>query len=488
MSWKTKAEPILARFPVIEPPAGHLSVSEKAKWTAVVLLLYAILTNIELIGLGAGSTGGGLEQYRTILAGQQGTLLQVGIAPIVTASIVMQLLQGANLIGIDPTDPRDKIISQGLQNVLIVLVSIMTAIPLAFSGGFIVPDTNLAATLGVSLFTVEVLLFIQMALGGILILYMNEIVNKWGVGSGVGVFIVAGVSQRFIGGIVAIPQLGGTSGLVYQYYQIISGSVEMGSIFTADGLQSWVFGPGSLLAIFSTLAIIFTVVYVESSRIEIPLRHAQHKIGGGKYPIKLIYASVLPMILVRAIQINIQFMGQALYDQMGDSLPAIIGVYSGGQPVGGLLYYLNPINRPQDWMWWLGTTSNEVWQIMLRVFTDMFIMVVGGAIFAVFWVRTTNMGPASVADQIQLSEMQIKGFRRNTQSYEKVLERYIPQVTVIGGALVGLLAVLANMFGTIGQVDGIGLLLTISILYKIYEELGKEYVKEQFGQYFGQLS
>jgi len=483
MSWKSRAEPFLARFPVIKPPAGHVSVREKAKWTAVVLLLYAVLTNIELIGLGAGSGGGVIEQYRTILAGQQGTILQVGIAPIVTASIVMQLLQGANLIGIDPSDPRDKIISQGLQNVLIVVVSVMTAIPLAFTGGYIVPDTGLASTLGVSLFAVESLLFVQMALGGIIILYMNEIVNKWGVGSGVGVFIIAGVSQRFIGGIFAFPQVGGTSGLLYQYYQIIIGSVEMGSVFTAEGLQSWLFGPGSLLAVISTVLIIYTVVWVQSSQVEIPLSHAQSKMGGGKYPIKLIYASVLPLILVRAIQINIQFIGQAMYDQFGEAMPSFIGVYSGGEPISGLLYYLSPINRPEDWMWWLGSTSNEVWQIVLRVFTDMTLMVIGGAIFAVFWVRTTNMGPNSVANQIQLSRMQIKGFRQNTRSYEKVLERYIPQVTVIGGAFIGLLAVLANMLGTIGQVDGIGLLLTISILYKIYEELGEEWVRNRANKF-----
>jgi len=56
-----------------------------------------------------------------------------------------------------------------------------------------------------------------------------------------------------------------------------------------------------------------------------------------------------------------------------------------------------------------------------------------------------------------------------------VLERYIPQVTVIGGALVGLLAVMANMLGTIGGVSGTGLLLTVSITYKLYEEIAEEF-------------
>jgi preprotein translocase subunit SecY len=74
--------------------------------------------------------------------------------------------------------------------------------------------------------------------------------------------------------------------------------------------------------------------------------------------------------------------------------------------------------------------------------------------------------------------MQIPGFRQNVRSIERVLEQYIPQVTVIGGALVGLLAVMANMLGTIGGVSGTGLLLTVSITYKLYEEIAEEQLME----------
>jgi preprotein translocase subunit SecY len=74
--------------------------------------------------------------------------------------------------------------------------------------------------------------------------------------------------------------------------------------------------------------------------------------------------------------------------------------------------------------------------------------------------------------------MQIPGFRRNPQVIERVMERYIPQVTVLGGALVGLLAVMANMLGTVGQVSGTGLLLTVSITYKLYEEIAEEQLME----------
>jgi preprotein translocase subunit SecY len=164
-------------------------------------------------------------------------------------------------------------------------------------------------------------------------------------------------------------------------------------------------------------------------------------------------------------------------------MPGWLGTYatSGAgtaEPVGGLFYYLAPIYSYQDWMWFLGTTSNPPSQILLRVSVDLFIMVVGGAIFAIFWVETADMGPEATAQQIQNSGMQIPGFRQSPGVIEKVLERYIPQVTVIGGALVGLLAVMANMLGTIGAVSGTGLLLTVSITYKLYEEIAEEQLME----------
>jgi preprotein translocase subunit SecY len=208
--------------------------------------------------------------------------------------------------------------------------------------------------------------------------------------------------------------------------------------------------------------------------------------------VKLIYASVLPMILVRALQANIQFLGRILYKQsppeesaivlFGERLPWL-GQYNkpqdgAAQPIDGLFYYLAPIYSRGDWMWWLGRTSAEPWQIMIRVGVDLTFMVIGGAIFAIFWVETTGMGPKATAKQIQNSGMQIPGFRQSPGVTEKVLERYIPQVTVIGGALVGLLAVMANMLGTIGQVTGTGLLLTVSITYKLYEEIAEEQLME----------
>jgi len=484
MSWKDTAEPVLTRMPSVRRPEGHVPFKRKLGWTAGILVLYFFLTNVFLFGLPQGETGAEVfGQFRSILAGGQGTILQLGIGPIVTASIVLQLLGGADLLGLDTQqNPRDQVLYQGLQKLLVVVMIVLTGLPMVFAGNFLPPSETLAATFPMGETGVRLLIFSQIFVGGLLILFMDEVVSKWGVGSGIGLFIIAGVSQRLMGGILYLPALnpsGDTGGLIHTWWEMATGGIDIAPILTAQGIQDLLLSPGSLLAIATTLIIFVVVVYAESVRVEIPLSNARVKGARGRYPVKLIYASVLPMILVRALQANIQFLGRILNAQLG-GLPAWLGTYgSNGNPTGGLFYFLAPIRDPGQWMFFAGMgQGNAAWEIILRVGVDLTFMVIGGAIFAVFWVETTDMGPDATARQIHNSGMQIPGFRQNVRSIERVLEQYIPQVTIIGGALVGLLAVLANMMGTIGGVSGTGLLLTVSITYKIYEEIAEEQLME----------
>ncbi len=474
MSWKETAAPVLTRMPTVARPEGHIPFRRKLGWTAGVLVLYFFLTNVIIFG--ANTQGDLYGQFRSILAGGQGTVLHLGIGPIVTASIVLQLLGGANLLGLDTSNPRDQALYQGLQKLLVVVMICLTGIPMVFMGGLIQPDAQVGAQLGVGAFGVQWLIFAQLFVGGLLILFMDEVISKWGVGSGIGLFIIAGVSQRLVGGLIQWGGLGQGSqeGFFIAWFNILTGQIDIGPPLSQQGLESIFFGPGQIIALCTTVLIFVIVVYAESVRVEIPLSHAKVRGARGRFPVKLIYASVLPMILVRALQANIQFLGRLLNGQLAQ-MPAWLGTYNQqGQPIEGLFYYFNPI-RSQNWM---GTLSTQPIDILLRIGVDLTFMVLGGALFAMFWVETTDMGPEATAKQIQDSGMQIPGFRRNPGVMEKVLERYIPQVTVIGGALVGLLAVGANMLGTIGGVSGTGLLLTVSITYKLYEEIAEEQMME----------
>jgi preprotein translocase subunit SecY len=105
-------------------------------------------------------------------------------------------------------------------------------------------------------------------------------------------------------------------------------------------------------------------------------------------------------------------------------------------------------------------------------------MIGASIIFAKFWIETTNMGAASVAKQIQSSGMQIPGFRRDPKVMERVLNKYIPAITVFSGAVVGILASGADLIGTVGQTSGTGLLLAVGIVIQFYEAVGREQLME----------
>ncbi len=323
---------------------------------------------------------------------------------------------------------------------------------------------------------------------------MDEIVSKWGIGSGVSLFIVAGIAQALVAGVISwlppnIKQpvgLGNQTaaanlpvGIIFKWEYMVTNPPGLSGWLQPDTIFNFLY-TSEILALLATIAIFLMVVYVESTRIEIPLAHSSVRGARGKFPVKLIYASVLPMILVRALQANFQMIGLFLYKNYNIDL---LGTYSvtGNYPTGGIMFYINPIRGMQDWVPSLVSQSMPgigIWQILLHVFTDAFILIAGGIIFAIFWVETTGMGASRVAKQIQKSGMQIPGFRRNEQVIEKVVSRYIPKVTVIGGAFVGLLTLIASLFGVLGMVSGTGMLLCVSIIYQLYEKLASEQLME----------
>jgi preprotein translocase subunit SecY len=486
---KDRIEPFLKRLPAVKRPEKHVHFRRKLMWTVAILVLYFILANISVFGLSKSSQDI-FSAYRAILAGASGSIILLGIGPIVTASIVLQLLVGAEVLPLDTTDPKDQAIFQGLQKLLVFVMIILETLPQMY--GMLIPDTTLAATLGVDTGVISAIIFIQVVIGGVLILYMDEIVSKWGIGSGVSLFIVAGVAQALVGGILnwnppAMGQPLGASvsgigyndpvGIIFKWQYLLT-SIPQSQLLSTDGILMML-TRGDVFALIATIAIFLIVVYVESTRIEIPLSHAAVRGARGKFPVKLIYASVLPMILVRVVQANIQMIGSFLYAR-GITILGTYNQYGTPQPPG-LMFFLNPIHSWNDWLPPFVTSAYpgiSTWAILLHLFVDAFILVGGGILFAIFWVETTGMGSTRVAKQIQKSGMQIPGFRRNEQVIEKVVARYIPKVTVIGGAFIGVLTLFASMFGLIGGVGGTGMLLAVSIIYQLYEKVASEQLME----------
>ncbi len=471
--------PFAERIPSVERPKRHVHFREKFAWTAAILLLYFMLCNVPVFGLSPESIDI-FEAYRALFAGATGSILALGIGPIVTASIVLQLLVGAGIIRLDLTNPEDRAAYQAFQRLLVIIMIVVEAAA-QIGGRLLLPDAKIAEILGVPTSVISLLIFLQLCLGGLLIIYMDEVVSKWGIGSGVSLFILASVSQAMVVGLfnwIVPPGHELPAGIVPRLFVIFT-TYPAEYLLSGEGLI-YLLITGGILAIITTIIIIMLVVFFEGTRVEIPLAHSMIRGARGRFPIKLIYASVLPMIFVRALQATIVAFGAMLYHRG----ITIFGEYVGSTPVSGLMFYLSPINSPYDWVPALYKSQGAAfamvpdWAIILHLLIDATILVAGGVIFAIFWVETSGMDARTVASQIAKSSMQIPGFRKSPQVLERLLSRYIPKVTIIGGATVGVLALISNMLGTIGGVGGTSLLLAVSIAYRFYEQLSREQLTE----------
>lgn len=472
-------KPYLERIPSVERPKGHVHFRQRFMWTSAILILYFILVNVPVFGLSEDSVDI-FRAYRALFAGATGSILALGIGPIVTASIILQLLVGAGIIKLDLTNPDDRAAYQEFQRFLVFVMIAVEALP-QIGAGLLLPDLDLAEKLGVSPAFISFLIFIQLFIGGVLIVYMDEVVSKWGIGSGVSLFILAGIAQAIVVGLfnwIVPPGNVLPAGIIPRWFYFAQ-HYSLEQLLSGSGLVMLML-EGGILALITTAVIILLVVFFEGTRVEIPIAHAMVRGARGRFPIKLIYASVLPMIFVRALQANIVMIGQILHARG----ITIFGEFVNGHPVSGLMFYLSPINSPYDWVPELVRSKGAAfamipdWAIYLHLLIDALILVAGGIIFAVFWVQTTGMDAKTVARQIAKSGMQIPGFRKSPVVLEKLFERYIPKVTIIGGALIGILTLVSNMLGTIGNVSGTGLLLAVSIAYRFYEDLARQQLTE----------
>jgi preprotein translocase subunit SecY len=487
-------KPIADRLPAVKRPEGHVHFRTKMMWVVVILIIYFFMTNVYIYGLDQAESLDLFAQYRTIMAGASGSILQLGIGPIVTASIIMQLFVGAKIIKLDLTKKEDKACYQSFLKLLVIVMIVVESVPQVF--GYLIPSATFTSSFGLG--GARTLIILQLIAGSYIIFLMDEVVSKWGIGSGISLFIAAGVSESLFTGTInwnpisagAVSLSNLPAGTVPKTIYILS---NMNAADMANGGYELLLlgGPNPLIALVGTIAIFLIVAYLESTRIELPLSHGSARGARGRYPIKLIYASNIPVILMMALLANISMFALLFYTNPTlSNIPFLghndlIGYFDPGstQAAGGFAWY---VSAPQGLTSWLlpiidpvmygnghGAVSN-----LMRVVIYFTVMVLGSIMFAKFWIQTTNMGAESVANQIQKSGMQIPGFRRDPRVLRRVLERYIPIVTILSGAIVGALAAGADLIGTTGNASGTGVLLTVGILIQFYEAMGREQMME----------
>ena len=485
-------KPLVDRWPAIKKPKGHVPFRTKLLWTLICLILYYILSQTMIYGLAPESTDL-FAGFRFVIAGESGSIVHLGIGPIVTASIILQLFVGAKIINLNLEDEDDRAFYQGFQKILIVIVIFVEAIPQVF--GYLSPSSALIDKVGA--FWARGIIVLQLFIGAMIVFWMDELISKWGIGSGVSLFIAAGVSTAIVTGLfswlpanagevlsVSNPPAGTIPKTIY-----LTSQMSLAQLMGGGFEQIFISPPNPVVALIGTSIIFLFVVYAESSSVELPLAHERVRGARGRYPLRLMYASNIPVILMSALFANINMFGMLLWRS---NIPVIggawwIGQYEAGSthPVAGGIWYLTAPNGLYSWLLPLIDRRYAAYlqghtpvQMILRLIIFSAVFLLGCVFFGKFWIETTNMGPEAVARQIESSGMQIPGFRRDPRVLKKVLERYIPALTVLSSLLVGLLAIFADMIGTVGNTSGTGVLLTVGIVIRLYEDIAREQAME----------
>ena len=455
-------KPIARFFPDIKPPDRKVAFNEKIFWTAIALIIYFVMAQVPLYGIGTAGLNDPLGSLRVIFASNRGTLMELGIGPIVTAGLILQVLAGSKMVNIDMSNPEDRSLFTSASKILSVVMTVFEASAYIIGG-----------TYGALPVTTEIVVMLQLVGAGLIVLLLDELLQKgWGLGSGISLFIAAGVASTIWWDSVAPmgPMADGKYlGAVVAFAQGVLSRQSITRVLSRTG------GLPDMVAFMTTLGIFAIIIYFNGMRVEIPVSYARYRGFRGKFPLKLFYVSNIPVIFAAALFGNIYFISQLLWQRYNSTNSNfwfnLLGTFTTQgtqyQPSGGLVYYVVPPNN-------LSLAMAEP----LRALVYAILLIIGCVFFAVTWVEVGGMDARTVAKQLLDSGMQIEGFRRSEVPIRQLLERYIPTVTILGAILIGAIAAGADFLGAFGS--GTGILLTVGIIEQYYQIFVQERITELY--------
>eukprot|EP01029_Cantina_marsupialis_P015611 TRINITY_DN3424_c0_g1_i2.p1 TRINITY_DN3424_c0_g1~~TRINITY_DN3424_c0_g1_i2.p1 ORF type:complete len:512 (+),score=114.07 TRINITY_DN3424_c0_g1_i2:65-1600(+) len=492
-------QPVARFIPQVKKSTRNVALKEKLGWTAVVLLVYLVCCQIPLFGIQSSMGQDPFQWLRMIMASNRGTLMELGISPLVTSSLILQFIQNAKIIDCDMNNAQDRALFEALQKIFGIIFTMGQAFMFIMSGMY--GPIGELGTMNI------IVVLVQLVIAGVIVLLMDELLQNYGLGSGISLFIATNVCESIVWKSFSPSQLNVGRGMEYEgavvalFHFLITRSDRARALHYAFQ-RSYLPNMSNLLA---TVGIFVLVVYLQGFRVNIGVKNARQRGATGQYPIKLFYTSNMPIILQSALVTNMYMISQMLYKKFsGNMLVNILGQWvesqgSRGQavPVAGLAYYMSPphsvtemISDPIHAVFYiifvLGKffiMSMHVWVCVtvfcffifegrnLWMFSNFFVLCAATCgLFSKLWIDVAGQSPRDVARQFREQDMVVMGHRQSSSI--KVLQRYIPIAAAFGGVCIGALSVTADLLGAIGS--GTGILLAVTTIYGYYETIAKD--------------
>ena len=461
--------PFLSVLPEVQSADRKVPFREKVLYTMVALFIFLVCSQLPLYGIQNSNGADPWYWARVIMASNRGTTMELGISPIVTSGLVMQLLAGSKIIEVDNSIKEDRALMNGAQKLLGVLITIGEAVAYVVSGMY--GDVR---ELGAGN---AILIIVQLFFAGIIVICLDELLQKgYGLGSGISLFIATNICENIIWKAFSPTTINSGRGIEFEgavialFHLLITRSDKVRALkeaFYRSNLPN-------ITNLAATVLVFLVVIYFQGFRVDLPVRSKRARGQQGSYPIKLFYTSNMPIILQTALVSNLYFLSQMLYNRYpGVFLVGLIGkwgkVEGGGDapvPVGGVAYYISP---PRS-------LTEVVFDPFHAVFYLVFILA-SCAVFSTMWIEVSGSSARDVAKQLRDQQMVMKGHRDSALVH--TLNRYIPPAAAFGGMCIGALTVVADLLGAIGS--GTGILLAVTIIYQYYEMFSKEQGELQAG-------
>jgi len=456
-------KPFCAVLPEIQKPERKIQFREKVLWTAITLFIFLVCCQIPLFGIMSSDSADPFYWIRVILASNRGTLMELGISPIVTSSLIMQLLAGAKLLDVGDS-PKERALFNGAQKLFGLVITLGQAIVYVMTGMYGEPNE---LGLGICL-----LIIIQLFVAGLIVLLLDELLQKgYGLGSGISLFIATNICETIVWKAFSPTTVNtgrGTEfeGAVVALFHLLATRQDKVRALKEAFYRANLPNVNNLLA---TVLIFGIVIYFQGFRVDLPIKSARYRGQYSSYPIKLFYTSNIPIILQSALVSNLYIVSQILSVKFqGNFLVSLLGVWAdqgasgpgrASYPIGGLCYYMSP---PES----LGHIVEHPFHALIYIC----FMLGSCAFFSKTWIDVSGSSAKDVAKQLREQQMVMRGHREKSMIHE--LNRYIPTAAAFGGLCIGALSVIADFMGAIGS--GTGILLAVTIIYQYFEIFVKE--------------
>mmetsp|Transcript_13086 Transcript_13086/g.21623 ORF Transcript_13086/g.21623 Transcript_13086/m.21623 type:complete len:476 (+) Transcript_13086:75-1502(+) len=453
--------PFISVLPEVSKPERKIQFREKVLWTAITLFIFLVCCQIPLFGIMSSDSADPFYWMRVILASNRGTLMELGISPIVTSGLIMQLLAGSKIIEVGDS-PKDRALFNGSQKLFGMIITIGQAVVYVMTGMYGDPSD-----LGPG---ICLLIIIQLFCAGLIVLLLDELLQKgYGLGSGISLFIATNICETIVWKAFSPATINTGRGTEFEGAIIALFHLLATRTDKVRGLREAFYRQNlpNLTNLIATIFVFGIVIYFQGFRVDLPIKSARYRGQYSSYPIKLFYTSNIPIILQSALVSNIYVISQMLSTKFGGNFfVSILGTWeeAGGgparsYPTGGLCYYMSP---PE--------TVGHIIEDPIHAVLYIFFMLGSCAFFSKTWIDVSGSSAKDVAKQLKEQQMVMRGHRDKSMVHE--LNRYIPTAAAFGGLCIGALSVLADFMGAIGS--GTGILLAVTIIYQYFEIFVKE--------------